>query len=498
MAEEKIVKLNIDLLIPNPYQPRKNFNENSLKELALSIREYGILNPILVRQKDDKYEIIAGERRTRAAKLLNLKEIPAIIKDISDEKLAEFALIENLQRENITPIEEAMTYQTILKKTNKTEKELSEMIGKSQPFIANKLRLLNLPESIKKALIDKQISERHARSLLKVTAEERQKALLEKIIAEKLTVKELDNIINKIEVDDSEINSVVNDIMKSLNDSEKEKEEKESDNMNNGNFFPNYNIPNQEVNNNQASLNSMNMQTMANSFTYQPEQPKPAPQEVQPMATPEASPIPQVNLIPPTENANNQMAPVAAPEAPAPMQNNEMPTPIPEFNVGQPSVGAPAMPTEINNIPPTPELPSMGSIAPEPPVIQETQPAVDIPLFNTAEMAQPANPVVEPAVEMPQVEPAQPVMETSTAPVEQPVPAMAEAPLFNQELAVPNVEPTPQVSAPEPTSFEVPVTAEPVPETGDKLTEITNLLNNNGITYKSYSNDNGHCIIIEF
>ena len=122
MTEEKVVKLNIDLLLSNPYQPRKKFDENSIKELALSIREYGILNPILVRPKNDKYEIIAGERRTRAAKLLNMHEIPAIVKQIDDEKMAEIALIENLQRENITPIEEAITYQYILKNTNKTEK----------------------------------------------------------------------------------------------------------------------------------------------------------------------------------------------------------------------------------------------------------------------------------------------------------------------------------------------------------------------------------------
>ena len=195
MTEENVVKLNIDLLEPSPYQPRKQFNENSLKELALSIREYGILNPILVRQNNDKYEIIAGERRYRAAKLLNLKEVPVIVKDISDELMTEIALTENLQRENITPIEEAMTYQAILKKTNKTEKELSEMIGKSQPFIANKIRLLNLPQNVQDALINKKISERHARSLLSVKEEEKQTELLEKIIREKLTVKELDLLI---------------------------------------------------------------------------------------------------------------------------------------------------------------------------------------------------------------------------------------------------------------------------------------------------------------
>ena len=226
MTEETVSKLDIGLLIPNPYQPRKKFNENSIKELALSIREYGILNPILVRKKDDKYEIIAGERRYRAAKLLGMKEVPTIIKDISDEKMIEIALIENLQRENITPIEEAITYQEILKKTSRTEKELSELIGKSQPFISNKLRLLNLPKNIQTALIDKKISERHARSLLTVKDEQKQTALLERVMSEKLSVKELDKIINEKEITEEEVNSAINNIMSSLEESENEKKKK--------------------------------------------------------------------------------------------------------------------------------------------------------------------------------------------------------------------------------------------------------------------------------
>ena len=229
-TNEPVVNLKLDLLIPNSYQPRKAFNENTLNELALSIREYGVINPILVRQQGDKYEIIAGERRVKAAQKVGLTEIPAIIKNLSDEKMAEFALIENLQRENLTPIEEAESYDAILKKTNITENKLSEMIGKSQSSISNKIRLLNLPKSIQDALLERRISERHARALLQIDDEARQTELLQTIISEKLTVKELEEIIKD----------------------ENKKEEKESENMNNDNFFTNMN--------NNMNFNQMNMQ----------------------------------------------------------------------------------------------------------------------------------------------------------------------------------------------------------------------------------------------
>ena len=149
--EENITKISIDLLIPNANQPRKIFSEESIKELAISIKEYGILNPILVTKKENLYEIIAGERRYRAAKLIGLKEIPVIIKNGDDAKLRAIALIENLQRENISPIEEAKSYQDIIKISNIKEQELSNLIGKSQPYISNKLRLLKLPQNIQDA-----------------------------------------------------------------------------------------------------------------------------------------------------------------------------------------------------------------------------------------------------------------------------------------------------------------------------------------------------------
>ena len=146
--EEKVINIDINLLTPNRYQPRKFFNDSSIQELATSIKEYGILNPILVRKDNDKYEIIAGERRYRAAKLLELKTVPVIIKNISDEQTAKIALIENIQRENLSPIEEAKAYQQILDISKITQNDLANILGKSQSTIANKIRLLSLPTNV--------------------------------------------------------------------------------------------------------------------------------------------------------------------------------------------------------------------------------------------------------------------------------------------------------------------------------------------------------------
>ena len=195
--EEKVINIDINLLTPNRYQPRKFFNDSSIQELATSIKEYGILNPILVRKDNDKYEIIAGERRYRAAKLLELKTVPVIIKNISDEQTAKIALIENIQRENLSPIEEAKAYQQILDISKITQNDLANILGKSQSTIANKIRLLSLPTNVQEALVNKKISERHARSLMTINNPNRQTELLKQIIEKKLTVRELDDIIKK-------------------------------------------------------------------------------------------------------------------------------------------------------------------------------------------------------------------------------------------------------------------------------------------------------------
>ena len=193
--EKEVFELNINDIMPNRFQPREIFDEQALNELALSIKEHGVIQPIIVRKIGDKYEIIAGERRYRASQLAGKTTIPALVRDIDDKETAKIALLENLQRSDLTPIEEAKTYQTILKLDNITQDELAANLGKSQSTVANKLRLLNLAEEVQTALLNKQISERHARSLLNVPNLEDQKKLLNQVIINRLTVRQLDDEI---------------------------------------------------------------------------------------------------------------------------------------------------------------------------------------------------------------------------------------------------------------------------------------------------------------
>lgn len=195
--EPLIQNVNIDYIIPNRFQPRLTFDEKSLNELASSIKEHGIIQPLVLRRLGDKYEIIAGERRYKAAQLAGLTEVPAIISNIDDNKSAEIALVENVQRRNLNSLEEAKSYKKILDKEGLTQDELAKKIGVSQSTIANKLRLLNLTSEAQDALMNDKISERHARSLLSVTDPEKQKALLNKVISERLTVRQLDDEIKK-------------------------------------------------------------------------------------------------------------------------------------------------------------------------------------------------------------------------------------------------------------------------------------------------------------
>ena len=195
--EPLIQNVNIDYIIPNRFQPRLTFDEKSLNELASSIKEHGIIQPLVLRRLGDKYEIIAGERRYKAAQLAGLTEVPAIISNIDDNKSAEIALVENVQRRNLNSLEEAKSYKKILDKEGLTQDELAKKIGVSQSTIANKLRLLNLTSEAQDAFMNDKISERHARSLLSVSDPEKQKALLNKVISERLTVRQLDDEIKK-------------------------------------------------------------------------------------------------------------------------------------------------------------------------------------------------------------------------------------------------------------------------------------------------------------
>lgn len=189
--------LPISQIRPNRFQPRRNFKEESLKGLADSIRQQGILQPILVaRFNGEHYEIIAGERRWRAAKLAGLKEIPAIVKEPTERDLLQFSLIENIQREDLNPIEEAKAYARLMEEFDLTQEELSKILGKSRVVIANTVRLLNLPENIKNAVADGTISSGHARSMVSLSDEKKQREIAEKILKEKISVREVEKIVS--------------------------------------------------------------------------------------------------------------------------------------------------------------------------------------------------------------------------------------------------------------------------------------------------------------
>src|SRR5574344_3034362 len=195
--ESQVLQVNIDDIIPNRFQPRIAFDDKGLNELAASIKEHGIIQPLVLRKLGNKYEIIAGERRYKAATLAGLTKVPAVISNIDDNKSAEIALVENIQRRDLTPIEEARSYKNLLDKGYLTQEELAKKMGLSQPAIANKLRLLNLDDSVQQALLENKISERHARSLLVLPNKEDQKLWLDKIINERMTVRQLDTELKK-------------------------------------------------------------------------------------------------------------------------------------------------------------------------------------------------------------------------------------------------------------------------------------------------------------
>ena len=196
--DKEVFDIALGDIIPNRFQPREVFDDQALAELAQSIKEHGVIQPIIVRKVGDKYEIVAGERRFRASQMAGKETIPALVKNLDDKETAKIALLENLQRKDLTPIEEAKTYQTILKLDNLTQEELANNLGKAQSTVANKLRLLNLDESVQTALLNEKISERHARSLLNIEDKMKQKELLDKVILNRMTVRQLDQEISII------------------------------------------------------------------------------------------------------------------------------------------------------------------------------------------------------------------------------------------------------------------------------------------------------------
>ena len=446
VQNEVISQLSIDSLIPNEFQPRKVFNEQSLQELSQSIKEYGIINPILARPKNDKYEIIAGERRLRAAKLAGLTEVPVIIRNIDDNKMIEIAIIENLQQEDVSAIEEAETYQNIMAKSSINEQQLSEKLGKSQNFINNKLRLLELPVEVKEALKNRKINEKYAKILLQIKTTEKQIELLNRVIENKLSIRDLENIIENEKIE--------------------KKEEKESDTMNNDNFFPNMNQPV----NNDISLNTMNMQAMNGVGAIQPTANMNQPPILDPNVIQFQNPVDN-GFNQPNNMINSQELPTAPLPQPTMNNNLAMPQSLPQEN---------KLPENNSFLTNNDGLNSLSQQAVD--NNQETTPPAspipDIPLFSAQDNIAPPEPV-----QTQQPLPPEPLV--ATQPEIAPVLPTTDAPLFptisNEAVTTNN------------NSFNVPVA------TGeeDQYTKLINLLNANGIQYKSYSNEQNHCVIIE-
>ncbi len=193
---EQMMKIN--MVEPNRDQPRKKFEEDALLELADSIKQFGVLEPLLVRKRKDYYEIIAGERRWRAAKMAGVKEVPVIIKDYTEQEIVEIGLIENIQRENLNPIEEAMAFKKLLEEFNLKQDEVAERVSKSRTAVTNSMRLLKLDERVQEMIVDDMISTGHARALLAIDDKEQQYDLANKIFDEKLSVRETEKLVKEI------------------------------------------------------------------------------------------------------------------------------------------------------------------------------------------------------------------------------------------------------------------------------------------------------------
>ena len=199
VSNEEIIKVKLDDLRPNPYQPRKKFDESALNDLSASIKEHGVFQPIIVKKSIKGYEIIAGERRVRASKLAGMTEIPAIIRNLDDNQMMEIALLENLQRENLSAIEEAIAYESMIKNLNLTQEELSKKVGKSRSHVTNILGLLRLPKEVQNMISNNQISMGHARVLSKLEDDNKIIELANEIVHKKIPVRDLESESTKID-----------------------------------------------------------------------------------------------------------------------------------------------------------------------------------------------------------------------------------------------------------------------------------------------------------
>lgn len=197
ISDDNLIKVDIKRLLPREDQPRKNFDDESLRDLADSIKQDGVIQPIVVRKVKNNYEIIAGERRFRASKLAGLSEVPVIVKSVDDRKARELALVENIQREDLNPIEEALSMKTLMEEYSLTQQELSDIVGKSRSYVANNLRLLTLSDYIKEHLINGTLTSSQGRTLLSLKTEDERKQYLDKLLAKEVNIRDIEKKARK-------------------------------------------------------------------------------------------------------------------------------------------------------------------------------------------------------------------------------------------------------------------------------------------------------------
>ena len=473
--ERKVVELNLSDVLPNRFQPRIKFDENAINELALSIQKYGVIQPIVVRQIGNKYEIIAGERRYKASKVAGKQTIPAIISELNDKDSVEIALIENVQREDLTPIEKAVSYKKILDMGYINQEDLAKKVGKSQSAIANTLRLLNLSDDVQEALLENKISERHARSLLKIKDEKKQVEMLNKIINERLTVRKLDEEIDKMN-NVPEVNNVPET---------KPEEVVQIPDTAMNNIAPGFMNIDAIENNAQDIIQPerpvANMEQLLQSNTQKQEEP----QSVEPTGkffnffdqpTPQPAQQDNFNLENFFGNMNSVPSDVAQP-APA----MEAPT-MPDVAQPAPAMEVPTM-SDVAQPAPAMEVPTMPDVAqpapamevPTMPEVTQPAPAMEVPTMP--DVAQPAPAMEVPT--MPEVAQPAPAMEAPTMPdVAQPAPAM-EAPTMSE---------TAQPSSP---IYEVPIaeSTDTIPVIDQPIEPSINVGNTNVETFTAPANN---------
>lgn len=443
----RVIDVDINEILPNRFQPRIQFDEEEILELSDSIKEHGVIQPIVVRTIGDKYEIIAGERRYKASVLAGKETVPVIVKNLNDKDSAEIALIENVQRKNLTPIEEALSYKKILDMGYITQENLANKLGKSQSAVANKIRLLNLSDEVQEALLENKISERHARSLLKLETKELQNKLLNRIITERLTVRRTDEEIEKLK------NS--NDTDES-SDSQKVIEKGEI-NMNN-NMFGMPNIPQNP---------QPNFDIFGTNNAVQ-----------QPVEQPVVNPVPPVEQ--PTPNfdifSNGFQAGVTPSIDPIPTMNSVQPT-IQEEPVVNPISSTTAVP-EVPYVEPTPEvapMPTMGGMS-----LDATPNFMQQPAMNTVQPAQEV-PTTQPfampsfeSVQTPQMPTMGGIQFDANGTVISASPVQPEASVEPQMPSIPTMQPVePQIPTPvEPVIPQTaPIMESPMVENNTEMTQ---------------------------